>query len=76
VPWSRRSSSADNFYKLFTASQRRQWLKIPVAVIGPVTAASVAKWGGKVVVMPKRYTMPDLVQGLTQWVKRDKTLKY
>jgi uroporphyrinogen III methyltransferase/synthase len=70
------SSSADNFYKLFTASQRRQWLKIPVAVIGPVTAASVAKWGGKVVVMPKRYTMPDLVQGLTQWVKRHKTLKY
>ncbi len=70
------SSSVDNFYKLFNAAQRRQWLKIPVAVIGPITAASVKKWGGKVVVMPKKYTMQDLIKGLIQWSKRRKTLKY
>jgi uroporphyrinogen III methyltransferase/synthase len=71
------SSSADNFYGVFTPSERLKWLKnIPVAVIGPVTAASVKKWGSKVVVMPKKYTMPDLVKGLSQWAKRHKPLKY
>jgi uroporphyrinogen III methyltransferase/synthase len=71
------SSSADNFYGLFTAAERRQWLvNIPVAVIGPVTAGAVKKWGGKVAVMPKKYTMPDLVKGLIQWAKRHKRSKY
>ena len=71
------SSSADNFYGLFNPAERRRWLKnIPVATIGPVTAASVKKWGGKVAVMPKKYTMPDLIQGLGQWAKRYRPLKY
>jgi uroporphyrinogen III methyltransferase/synthase len=71
------SSSADNFYGLFTPSERRRWLKeLPVAAMGPVTAASVKKWGGKVAVMPKKYTMPDLIQGLSRWAKRYKPLKY
>jgi uroporphyrinogen III methyltransferase/synthase len=71
------SSSVDNFYGVFTPAERLKWLKkIPVAVIGPVTAASVKKWGGKVVVMPKKYTMPNLVKGLSHWAKRQKPLKY
>ena len=71
------SSSVDNFFGLFTVPERRRWLKnIKVAVIGPVTAASVKKWGGKVVIMPKKYTMLNLVNGLTQWAKRHKPLKY
>jgi uroporphyrinogen III methyltransferase / synthase len=71
------SSSVDNFYGVFTSAERLKWLKrIPVAVIGPVTGASVKKWGGKVVVMPKKYTMPDLVKVLSQWAKRHKPLKY
>jgi uroporphyrinogen III methyltransferase/synthase len=62
------SSSVDHFYGLFSTTQRKKWLvPIPTAVIGPVTAASVKKWGGKVAVQPKKYTMPDLVAAIVKW---------
>ncbi len=66
------SSSVDHFYGLFNPSQLKKWVvRIPAAVIGPVTAASVKKWGGKVAVQPTKYTMPDLVAAIVKWaVKR------
>jgi uroporphyrinogen III methyltransferase/synthase len=71
------SSSADNFYSVFTPAERKKWLKsLPVAVIGPVTGRSVKKWGGRVVVMPRQATMPGLLSALAQWVKRQKPMKY
>jgi uroporphyrinogen III methyltransferase / synthase len=63
------SSSADHFYGLFPSRDRRQVTSLPVAVIGPVTASSVRKWGGKVVVMPSKYTMPALVSAIEKWAK-------
>jgi uroporphyrinogen III methyltransferase/synthase len=71
------SSSVDNFFGLFSPAERRKWLsKMPVAVIGPVTAASAKKWSARVAVMPKKYTMPDLIKALTVWAKRYKPVKY
>ena len=59
------SSSVDHFYSLFTPAQRRKWLsRQAAAVIGPVTGASVRKWGGKVMVQPRRHTLPALVAAL------------
>lgn len=71
------SSSVDHFYGAFTPLERKKWLKnLPVAVIGPVTGQSVKKWGGKVTVMPKKHTMPDLIKGIELWAKRQKPTKY
>ncbi|HEY5038422.1 MAG TPA: uroporphyrinogen-III synthase, partial [bacterium] len=68
------SSAADHFYCLFTSDQRANWLKdLPVGVIGPVTAATVRKWGGKIAVQPKKYTLPALVEACEQWARKRKT---
>ena len=71
------SSSVDHFYSLFTPAQRRQWLRrrLPIAVIGPVTGASVKKWGGKVTVQPQKYTLPALVGAIGNWAQRRKAKK-
>ncbi|HUO58275.1 MAG TPA: uroporphyrinogen-III C-methyltransferase [bacterium] len=60
------SSSVDHFYSLFTPVQRRKWLKqLATAVIGPVTGATVRKWGGRVVVQPRKHTLPSLVGAIS-----------
>ncbi len=70
------SSSVDHFFALFSAAQRRKWLlSLPVAVIGPVTGASARKWGCRVILQPRKYTMPDLVSAIVKWGKKHKGLK-
>jgi uroporphyrinogen III methyltransferase / synthase len=68
------SSAADNFYRLFTQGQRRKALLIPTAVIGPVTAATFRKWGGKVVAQPTKYALPALVSEIERWTSRNRRL--
>ena len=66
-------SAADHFYSLFTPAQHRKWLaEIPAAVIGPVTGASVKKWGATVAVDPQSYTMSALVDGIVKWARKQK----
>jgi uroporphyrinogen III methyltransferase/synthase len=65
------SSAVDHFYGLFTSAQRKKWLgRVPAAVIGPVTGASVHKWGGKVAIQPAKYTVPDLVAAIAKWASK------
>jgi uroporphyrinogen III methyltransferase / synthase len=65
------SSAVDHFYSLFTPDQRKRWLRfLPVAAIGPITAASARKWGAKTVRQPKKYTVPELVRLMEKWVSR------
>lgn len=65
------SSAADHFYGVFTPAERKRWLAgVPAAVIGPVTGASVKKWGGKVVAQPKTYTLDHLVEAIGKWAKK------
>ena len=68
------SSSVDNFYGILNAAERKKWvLSIPVAVIGPVTGESVKKWGAKVAILPKKYTMEDLIKGMIRWAGERKS---
>ncbi|HVM33006.1 MAG TPA: uroporphyrinogen-III C-methyltransferase [bacterium] len=65
------SSAVDHFYRLFTPSQRKEWLSnLPAAVMGPVTAAAVKKWGVKEILLPKKFTVPDLVDLVVKWADR------
>ncbi len=62
------SSAVDHFYSIFRPAERKKWLgKLPAAVVGPMTAASVRKWGGKVAVQPRKYTIPYLVSAIAKW---------
>jgi len=65
------SSAVDHFYKLFTPAERKKWLsKLPAAVVGPVTAASVKEWGVKEILQPKKFTVPDLVEMVVEWADK------
>lgn len=67
------SSAVDHFYSIFHPTEREKLVgKLPIAVIGPVTASSVRKWGGKVVVQPGKYTVPDLVKAILKWAQSRK----
>lgn len=67
------SSAVDHFYSIFNQVERRKWFRtLPTAVIGPVTAASVRKWGGKVAIQPAKYTLPDLVTTICKWAQSRK----
>lgn len=44
--------------------------KIPAAVIGPVTAAAAKASGLKVAAMPRRHTIPDLVDSIVDYFSR------
>ncbi len=69
------SSAADHFYGVFTPTERKRWLgKVPAAVIGPVTGATVRHWGGKVVAQPKTYTLDHLVTSIEKWAKKHRPL--
>lgn len=65
------SSAVDHFYALLTPDQRRRWVShLPLAVMGPVTAAAAHRWKAKIRVQPKRYTVPDLVEAIVKWAHR------
>ena len=67
------SSAVDHFYSIFKPVERKKWLgKLPVAAIGPVTAASVRKWGGRVAVQPWKYDVSSLVQAIVKWSRTHK----
>ncbi len=67
------SSAVNHFYGSFTAVQRKMLLKaIPVAVIGPVTANSVRKWGMKVAVQPTTFTMPAFAMAISAWARKSR----
>jgi uroporphyrinogen III methyltransferase/synthase len=67
------SSAADHLYGLMTPTHKRKCLKsIPTAVIGPITGATVKKWGAKIAVEPKTYTLTALVEAVVRWNKKRK----
>lgn len=66
------SSMVDNFAHILSKNAKlwRRVRKIPTACIGPITAESARSHGMNVVVMPKKYTIPDLVTSIHSYYKR------
>jgi len=71
------SSSVDHFFTLLTPVQRKKWIRsLPLAVIGPVTARAARKWKAKVTIQPSRYTVPDLVEAIVKWARKNKAQEF
>ena len=62
------SSTVDHFAELLKKEDLRKLLKgIAIACIGPVTARTAKRWGMKVQVQPKQYTIPSLTRAVSQY---------
>ena len=65
------SSAVEHLNRLLTPARRQKWIsRLPLAVMGPVTAKAARQWKGKVAVQPGRYTVPDLVEAIVKWARK------
>ncbi len=61
------SSTARHLAELFTPAERERWLaEVTFAAIGPVTAATAARYGLRVQIVPRQYTVPALVAAIIE----------
>jgi len=62
------SSTAQNFARLLGEHRARRVVRgVAIAVIGPVTAATVRELGWRVAVISKPYTIPALVEAIVRY---------
>jgi uroporphyrinogen III methyltransferase/synthase len=62
------SSTINHFAELFKTEDLKQLLKgIAIACIGPITAQTAKKWGVRVQIQPKQYTIPALTQAIARY---------
>ena len=62
------SSTVDHFVELLEKEDLKQLSKkIAIACIGPVTAKTAKRWGMKVQIQPKEYTIPGLTRAISQY---------
>ncbi|HXG15178.1 MAG TPA: uroporphyrinogen-III synthase [Calidithermus sp.] len=61
------SSTARSLAEAFGPEERRRWLAaVTVAAIGPITAATAARYGLRVEIVPREYTIPALAAAIVQ----------
>lgn len=59
------SSTFNHFAELLKAEELKKLLKgIAIACIGPITAQTAKKWGMRVQIQPKQYTIPALTRAI------------
>ncbi len=64
------SSTVTSFARLFRGKdEARRIRRVPVAVIGPITAATARREGFHVVVRPRVYTVPELTRAIVRWIR-------
>ncbi len=64
------SSTVTSFARLFRDRRAaRRLRRVPVGVIGPITAATARREGFRVAVMPRGSTGPDLVEAIVRWAR-------
>jgi len=64
------SSTVTSFARLFRGGdEHRRIRKVPVAAIGPITAATARREGFRVALMPRVYTVPDLTRAILRWFR-------
>jgi uroporphyrinogen III methyltransferase/synthase len=62
------SSTVSNFVKMVGRKDARELTAgIPVASIGPITAAKVRSLGMETTIMPQEYTIPALIDALVKY---------
>ncbi len=61
------SSTAQNFTEIIGEEVKELTAGIPIASIGPITAAKVSSLGMETTIMPKEYTIPALVDALVAY---------
>lgn len=65
------SSTARSLAEAFTPDERRRWLgAVLVAAIGPITAATAARYGLTTHIMPPEYTIPALAAAIADHFER------
>lgn len=68
------SSTVNHFFELLKKENLKRLLKgIIIACIGPITAQTAKKWGTKVHIQPKKYTIPDLAQAIALYFSNKRT---
>jgi len=64
------SSTVTSFARLFRGREEaRRIRRVPVAAIGPITAATARREGFRVALMPRTYTVPDLTRAVVRWFR-------
>lgn len=61
------SSTAHNFAEIFGEEVKELTTGVPIASIGPITAAKAKSLGMETTIMPKEYTIPALVEALVAY---------
>ena len=70
------SSTVNHFTQLLKEEELKKRLKgIAIACIGPITAQTAKKWGMKVHIQPKEYTIPALVWAISKYFVNKASLK-
>jgi uroporphyrinogen III methyltransferase/synthase len=68
------SSTVNHFFELLKKEKLKKLLKgITIACIGPITTQTAKKWGMKVHIQPKKYTIPALTQAIALYFSNKRT---
>ncbi len=64
------SSTVNHFAELIKKEELKKLLEgIAIACIGPITAQTARRWGMRVRIQPKQYTIPKLTQAIVRYFK-------
>ncbi len=62
------SSTVNHFAELLKTEDLKTFLKdITIACIGPVTAKTARRWGMRVRIQPRQYTIPGLIRAIAEY---------
>jgi uroporphyrinogen III methyltransferase/synthase len=62
------SSTLNHFAELLKEDDLKKLLRgIAIACIGPITAQTAKRWGMRVQIQPKQYTIPALTQAIAEY---------
>lgn len=63
------SSTVDNFLNMLPAEELKAHPEVLLAAIGPVTAATLAKYGLKAAIQPEEFTIPGMIEAIVEYYR-------
>lgn len=67
------SSTVSNFVEILGEEVKELTAGIPIASIGPITAAKAKSFGLETAIMPREYTIPSLVEALVEYFTKERS---